>query len=176
MSKPNKADEIKTWPLRDVCRTAHEMAENVWGGNRTNMTELDGARTVQKLLVNALCAVTNTVNALEAVEAKAAELLREKRLQNRLVKPEVHGIREASPEEAARLARMIGKSAGEDEPEPGNLSFRLFCRNATNTQLENILMREWKGADRDPDRMSDYNEAALEAERRGWTVKNGERL
>ncbi len=53
--------------------------------------------------------------------------------------------------------------------------FKLFCRNATDSQLEAILEKEWEGKKYDEDRESDYEDAVSEAERRGWTVINGRR-
>ena len=54
--------------------------------------------------------------------------------------------------------------------------FLLFCRQATDAQLENILAKEWEASQYDFDRRSDYSDAAREAERRGWTVVKGVRV
>ena len=51
-----------------------------------------------------------------------------------------------------------------------------FCRNATDRQLENILLKEWQASRDDESRLPDYNAAKIEAERRGWTVRKGQRL
>lgn len=49
--------------------------------------------------------------------------------------------------------------------------FELFCRNATDRQLENIIKKEW-----DAGRLDDYRAAKREAKRRGWEVNRGERI
>jgi hypothetical protein len=53
--------------------------------------------------------------------------------------------------------------------------FLLFCRNATDAQLETILAKEWEAATYSLARTADYNAAVREAERRGWTVFKGRR-
>ena len=50
-------------------------------------------------------------------------------------------------------------------------SFINFCRQATDSQLETILMKEWDSA-----RAQDYRDAQAEGERRGWRVLRGQRL
>lgn len=53
---------------------------------------------------------------------------------------------------------------------------KAFCRQATDSQLEAILEREWTASRDNPARIADYETAATEAERRGWTVSKGRRL
>lgn len=49
--------------------------------------------------------------------------------------------------------------------------FRLYCFQASDQQLEGILKKEW-----DAGRADDYRDARAEAERRGWSVRRGERV
>ena len=46
-----------------------------------------------------------------------------------------------------------------------------FCRQATDSQLENILQDEWNAYEH-----RDYASAEKAAEERGWTVNNGKRV
>lgn len=57
------------------------------------------------------------------------------------------------------------------------VSFKAFCRNATDAQLEEILAREWE-ASRFAlgDRMWDYMAALFVANERGWAVEDGRRI
>lgn len=48
--------------------------------------------------------------------------------------------------------------------------FVQFCRHATDSQLENILMDEWKAHEH-----RDYASAKEAAKERGWIVSNGKR-
>ena len=48
--------------------------------------------------------------------------------------------------------------------------FILFCRQATDRQLENILRDEYARH-----RHGDYDSARVAAAERGWNVTNGER-
>jgi hypothetical protein len=57
----------------------------------------------------------------------------------------------------------------DDADEPSD--FRLFCKNASDTQLTHILKKEWTAG-----RNDDYRDAREEAESRGWTVRRGERI
>lgn len=50
-------------------------------------------------------------------------------------------------------------------------SFIQYCRQMTDTQLENILMKEWKRY-----KHGDYDSARIAAAERGWTVEDGERI
>jgi hypothetical protein len=45
-----------------------------------------------------------------------------------------------------------------------------YCRQATDAQLEHILLFEWKRFAH-----GDYDSARFVAAERGWRVKNGER-
>jgi hypothetical protein len=49
-----------------------------------------------------------------------------------------------------------------------------FCRNATDTQLQNILKKEYDASRESESRLEDYEAAKIECERRGWTVRRGE--
>ena len=49
--------------------------------------------------------------------------------------------------------------------------FVQFCRQATDTQLENILLKEFSRY-----KHGDYDSACLAAAERGWIVKNGKRI
>jgi hypothetical protein len=55
--------------------------------------------------------------------------------------------------------------------EPIDEDFVGFCRQATDSQLEAILIDEWKRFEH-----GDYASARLAAAERGWTVRNGERI
>ena len=46
-----------------------------------------------------------------------------------------------------------------------------FCREATDSQLEVILQKEWASC-----KHRDYRAAEQAASERGWIVKNGRRL
>lgn len=49
--------------------------------------------------------------------------------------------------------------------------FVQFCRQATDTQLEHILAKEY-----DRHNHGDYDSARVAAAERGWTVRNGSRI
>lgn len=49
--------------------------------------------------------------------------------------------------------------------------FVQYCRQATDAQLESILMKEWEAYEH-----RDYASAEKAAEDRGWTVSEGSRL
>lgn len=53
--------------------------------------------------------------------------------------------------------------------------FADFCRTLTDLQLENVLQDEYIASRTNKKRMADYRAAKMEAERRGWVVKMGER-
>jgi hypothetical protein len=50
-----------------------------------------------------------------------------------------------------------------------------YCRTLTDVQLENVLSDEYKASRVNESRQEDYNAAKVEAERRGWTVRLGQR-
>ena len=50
-------------------------------------------------------------------------------------------------------------------------NFIQFCRQATDSQLENILRDEYKRYQH-----GDYDSARIAAAERQWRVKNGERI
>jgi len=50
------------------------------------------------------------------------------------------------------------------------MSFRLFCRQASDRQLPEIIRKEFEGKKRNPERESDYEAACDEAESRGMAV------
>ena len=52
-----------------------------------------------------------------------------------------------------------------------NKDFVQFCRQATDAQLESILMKEWQAHEH-----RDYASAKEAAEERGWQVVKGERI
>jgi hypothetical protein len=55
--------------------------------------------------------------------------------------------------------------------------FHLYCRTLTDAQLENVLAKEYEAAQAfGGSREQDYEGAVREAERRGWTVHNGQRM
>jgi len=63
-----------------------------------------------------------------------------------------------------------------DDNEDDNENFVLFCRNATNSQLEEILRKEWLASQTDESRAADYYAARYVAGQRGWDVRRGERI
>ena len=50
-------------------------------------------------------------------------------------------------------------------------NFIQFCRQATDTQLENILRKEYTRH-----KHGDYDNVRIAAAERGWWVKDGERI
>ena len=58
-----------------------------------------------------------------------------------------------------------------NEQEMDEDDFADFCRNATDSQLENILLKEFKAMRKD-----DYRSAKMAAAERGWTVRGGRRI
>jgi hypothetical protein len=54
---------------------------------------------------------------------------------------------------------------------PIDLNFVQFCRQATDAQLEAILLKEWEAFEH-----RDYASAQQAAEERGWSVQDGQRI
>jgi hypothetical protein len=52
-----------------------------------------------------------------------------------------------------------------------DITFVQFCRNASDSQLANILHMEWRRY-----KHGNYEDALYSANERGWTVHNGKRL
>lgn len=57
-----------------------------------------------------------------------------------------------------------------------SVGFLGFCKQATNQQLENILKQEYDASRNNENRKIDYAAAKLEAQQRGWTIHNGQRI
>jgi hypothetical protein len=55
-------------------------------------------------------------------------------------------------------------------------SFLWFCRSATDQLLEKVLATEYRESLTDETHLPDYNAAVQDAERRGWIVRNGQRV
>jgi hypothetical protein len=54
---------------------------------------------------------------------------------------------------------------------PIDPNFVQFCRQATDDQLEAILLKEWQAFEH-----RDYPSAQQAAEERGWSVQDGQRI
>jgi hypothetical protein len=54
--------------------------------------------------------------------------------------------------------------------------FLWFCRSATDQLLEKVLATEYRESLTDETHLPDYNAAVQDAERRGWIVRNGQRV
>lgn len=79
-----------------------------------------------------------------------------------------------SPAFTQASAQSISDNARSQEITVGNpidKDFVQFCRQATDTQLENILKKEWYAYQH-----RDYDSAVRASMERGWVVEAGKRL
>lgn len=71
---------------------------------------------------------------------------------------------------AQALQIRNSRPSKDNNMQPTDEDFTLYCRTLTDAQLEEVLRKEWAAFEH-----RDYPSAVVAAAERGWTVKAGER-